>query len=382
MTDPLLDAVAAISDKSPAIKRFAGMAAARIIALEAAPPTPEPPPPADASRGGIGRQSLGAPIPAGTAGRYDVVMTDEPNVAAALAQSPRAARTLVYMAACDVHESLNYGVDYATAKANGWLLVNAVGVPLRNFGYPANYIGDVGHDGYREAWFDHVSSLLGARQPSGVYVDDVLGDPQLLIGGGYPAKYPTREAWQAAMAGFVQYVGDRLRALGWYVMVNATAFTPNDPASNTPANDVVWWQLIGRHVSALQREYWQQDPGNVDQVFTSDTAKGWLGQWAAWQALPGVARALGCDFHALSYGSAATLDYIRASFLLTWDGHAGAVIAASATTPLNTLVLGQPLGAAVNTNDVWTREFDHGRVTVGTRTGTALITASGVSGAA
>jgi len=44
MTDPLVDAANAISDKSPAIKRFAGLAAQRIIAL-GTPPSPPPSPP-------------------------------------------------------------------------------------------------------------------------------------------------------------------------------------------------------------------------------------------------------------------------------------------------------------------------------------------------
>jgi hypothetical protein len=45
VTDPLLDAIAAVSDKSPQIKRALGLAAQRIIALEKAPAPPPTPPP-------------------------------------------------------------------------------------------------------------------------------------------------------------------------------------------------------------------------------------------------------------------------------------------------------------------------------------------------
>lgn len=370
-----MDAIAAVSDKSPAIKRALGLAAARIIALEALPPAPPAPPPAVASRGGIGVQPLGQPVPAGTAGRYDVATTDESNVAAALAQTPPAARTLVYMAACDVNAYENYGVSLAQAAANGWELLDAQGRALVNVGYPTNLIGDVGSDGYRQAWVAHVAAVLDRLKSSGVYVDDVLGDTQGLIGGGYPAKYPTRAAWQTAMAGFVEYVGTRLRALGWYVSVNASSFTPGDPASNTPANDTAWWTMLGPHVDGLQREYWQQSPANVDQVFTTDTAKGWTGQWAAWQTMPTLARSLGCDFYALSYGSAATLDYIRASFLLAWDGKTGAVIAAGTDPPRNLANLGAPLGAASVTGSVWSRSFERGKVTLDSLRGTATVAA-------
>lgn len=370
MTDPLIDLANAISPKSPAIRKFAQEAAARIVALD------KPPPPPSTTRGGIGVQPLGQPVPAGTAGRYDIVVTDEPNVSAALAQSPPASRTLVYMAACDVNAYTNYGVSIEQAAANGWELLDAQGRALVNVGYPANLIGDVGDDGYRLAWLQHVNEVCRRLGADGVYIDDVLGDTQVLIGGGYPAKYPTRTAWQAAMAGFVEYVGDRLMALGWYVMVNASAFTPGDPNSNTPANDAAWWRMIGQHVSGLEREYWQQNPTNVAQVMTDDPAKGWLGQWAAWQTLPALARTLGCDFYALSYGSAATLDYIRASFLLTWDGKTGAAIAAGQDPPRTLTNPGQPTALAQHVTAVWTRAFERGYVRLDAMNGAATVGAA------
>lgn len=331
---------------------------------------PVPPAPST-SHGGVGLLVLGQPPPAGV-GRFDLYGTDEGNIPAALAQTPQASRTVVYMAAPDVASVGSYGVDYGTAKMNGWLLNDAAGKPLVNVGYPSNFIGDIGSSSYRQSWLAHV---LGVAQKygCGVYIDDLLGDSQGLIGGGYPPKYPSRAAWQAAMAGFAQVVGDGLKAQGIYVMANANAFTPGSPGSNTAADDTAWWKMVGPHLNGLMREYWQQNPNAVDQVWLDEPALGFTGQWASWQTLPSVARSVGCDFYTASYGSAATLTYIRASFLLETNGHDGAVLGAGFGQQLPLTNLGAPLSAKSQAGSIWTRKFERGTVSLDALAGKATL---------
>ena len=373
VTDPLVAAADAISTSSPKTRAFAQLAAQRIIALEHPPaPTPTPTPTPTPSRGGIGFQAYGHAPPANVAA-YDLAILDQANVPAALLQIPRAGRTLVYMAALDVNAATCLGVTLAEAEQNDWLLRDAAGVPLLNAAYPANRLGDVGTDGYRARWAANVYGIVTALGCDGVYIDDVHGDWTLIAGGVIPAKYPTRSAQQAAMAGFIGTAARTLRNAGLYVAVNAKSFTPGDPKSNVATNDAAWWRLIGPNVSALVYEYWQQNPNAVDQVFTSDPAKGWLGQWPSWQILPSVAREVGADFWGLVYGSPATLDYARASFLLSQDGTRGGIVAADSSLAWTKGNLGSPLGGPSFVGSKWSRKFERGTVTLDSLAGTATI---------
>ena len=61
-----------------------------------------------------------------------------------------------------------------------------------------------------------------------------------ITGGKFPAKYPTKEAWADGLASFLAYVGPALKAKGYYVAVNADAYTPNNGSANDGSLHAAW----------------------------------------------------------------------------------------------------------------------------------------------
>lgn len=293
--------------------------------------------------------------------------------------------SLVYHSGTSVNTQWDAGVPYAVARDRGWLLTDAAGTLLVSLQYPTNFIGDVGSDAYRAEFARRVGDHAVSTGVDGVYIDDVVADISTMS-GRFPAKYPNREAWEDAMAGFVQTVGTRLEARGLYVLVNAHKWVEGNPDSNNGILEAQWWSRIGRSVSGLQSEYWLQDATNVSRVRSTGSA--WWQNWDGWQRLVSVAQGMGADFVGYTYGSATDVRAMRfgkASFMLDWDGAGGAFIYQPTEdgdpwNPAWTTDLGRPSGPkAALAPGVWTRRFERGSVVVNATTTATTVTLDGIA---
>jgi len=298
-------------------------AASHAIAAPAVKPSPKKPPPGPLLQGaGIIRwPSL---YPKGTGyERYSYVIVGRDDARAA-GRLPGI--SLVYMSGTSVQVSWSTGVSYQEALVRGWLLKDASGAYVKNIHYGA-YIGDIGDVAYQQRFVSNVAAFLRATKTKGVFIDDVLGHPGLLTGGGFPAKYPTAEAWENAMVSFVAAVGPELKTRGYYVVTNALKFVSQDVRSETGELTAEFWKRIAPYVNGLMSESWLQNPNDAKQLRAVGTR--WYENWSGWQNLAGVAQGSGRDFFGVMYGSAddlRTMRFGRANFLLDWNGRGGAFI--------------------------------------------------------
>lgn len=278
-------------------------------------------------------------------------------------------RSLVYFSGTDVNTRWNTGVPYDEARRRGWLLRDEAGNLLVNRSYPSNYIADVGSPAYQRAWLDHVSRILRQNGDDGIFLDDVLLDLEPLA-GTEAAKYPTAEQWAQAQLSFVRAVGDGLRAKGYYVLVNASAYVPGSPSASNGSGTISWWRRIAPYVSGLTNEYYQETSNGSDTLRTYGSA--WYQAWSGWQRLMATTQALGKDFFGVTYGpadDARRMSYGKASFLLDWDGGGGAFIyqPSDRQDPWNgawTRDIGRPEAPKRRVGTAWLRTYTGGIVLV------------------
>jgi hypothetical protein len=290
-----------------------------------------------------------------------IVSPDDAPAAAALP-----GRSLVYFAGPDVNTQWNAGVTYNQATANGWLLKDASGNLLVNSGYPNNYVGDIGNSAYQTQWVSNVSAFLASSGVDGVFIDDIIRDPRPLA-GTYPAKYPTQAAWEAAMVSFVKAVGPALKAKGYYVLINATGYTPGDADSDNGSLTAQFWQELGPSVNGLCTEYWQQTAEGSYTLRASGTSS-WMQNWDGWQRLVSTAQSMGDDFVGLSYGATGdtrTMMYGAASFLLEWNGSGSSYMFnpldnSDPWNPVWTTSIGSPAAAKRRVGAGWMRRYTAG----------------------
>ena len=212
---------------------------------------------------------------------------------------------------------------------------------------------------------DYLASVRGA---DGVFIDDVLADI-LPLSGKYPAKYPNQAAWENAMASFVSVVGPALKARGFYVLVNAHKWLSGNGDSDTGVLQAQWWQRLGPYVSGLHNEYFIQNSTNVSQLRGDGSA--WYDNWSGWTNLIAVTQSMGRDFFGMTYGSTGNtqaMRYVRASFLLFWNGGAGGVLYQDESgDPWSTewtADLGTPSGGRFAVGVGWRRAYSGGTVLV------------------
>lgn len=229
MSDPLVDQANAISDKSPAIKRFALTSAARTIALEqtvaALTPPVVPPvtPPATTRRhvgnGYIlfreGNQWAGGD-PALYNSRYGAVIVgygndfDAGQLSGALGFS--------YRTAVEVEDTTNisdsqFGVSLAQATTAGAVLHDGSGTALHPS--PGVYAGDIGNPAFQKVWVQNELARLAKENEHAVFIDNVVpacwfGTPAGMYGG---------LSFADAYVSFVQYVAVNMP--GVYVIANS-----------------------------------------------------------------------------------------------------------------------------------------------------------------
>jgi hypothetical protein len=312
--------------------------------------------------------------------RYDSIFVGYGDVDAAAALT---ARSLVYKGGVDVTDTTNTdpglnisGVPYKQALANGWLLKDSSGNLIRPANGANTWFGDVGNSAYQKAWADNVSNFLTAHGADGVFIDNVLCSFGGLSNGVLPAQYPTDTSWATAQAAFLAYVGPALKAKGLYVAVNGYCYGPDDGSANT-----AWWTRIAPYVDGLMTEDFEQNPGNLAQLFFNSPTTSWMGNWLGKLEVIKAAQSAGKAAYALSYGAGsntALMTYTKASYLMVWNGKGGGYIfnPLDSTDPWNlawTAPVGQPNGAMTQVGGAYVRDFTTGYVVVNPSTGSVTV---------
>jgi len=277
--------------------------------------------------------------------------------------------SLVYMNASTLYTGWSTGVSYQEALQNGWLLKDANGAYVMNEQF-GGFIGDAGDRGYQERFAANVADYLKRNRIDGVFIDDVVATA-VAISNAAPSKYSSHEAWEEAMVSFVANVSAKLRARGFYVLVNASAYIPDASAQTTVASYARFYKRLAPHVDGIMTEYWMQNPVEVTRM--RSVGQNWYELWDEWQALASVTQSLGADFFALTYGAGGdrrAMRYGRASFLLDWNGRGGAFIwdmtdRADPFHPVSVKQLGLPVSPKVQlAPGVWKRRYEKGVVIV------------------
>jgi Hypothetical glycosyl hydrolase family 15 len=297
-----------------------------------------------------------------------VVVDDGDALAAGVRRLP--GKTLVYMNGTSLPERYFTGVSLTQATRRGWLLEDESGATIMNETY-GHAVGDFGDPAYQQQFVKNVAARLKRTKNDGVFLDDVVAFPRSLTGGPLPTKYPTPEAWEDAMVGFVAAVSKGLRARGYYVLVNPSKFVGGDVRSDTAEHMTNFWKRLAPHADGLMCEYWLQNPHELTQMRAIGTA--WYEYWSGWQSLVNVAQARGVDFFGLFYGATTDVQpmrYARANFLLDWDGAGGALMfeATNRADPFHPMwvkQVGVPVGRKEEVRPgVWTRRYKHALVIV------------------
>ena len=314
MSDPLLDAIAAVSDKSPAIKRALGLAAQRIIALEAVvtPPPPPPPPPPPASGKPFTLFRYGASFNQGTPSTYGqhyanvVVGYGDDNKGATVAP----ARLLDYRTSLELTDSTDAGaslagVTLAEATQFGWALRDSSGSLIYDPKWMTHY-GDVGNAAYSARWCANVGARMQTYNLPGLFLDNVTALRGDFGGVANATAWSSDAAFEDAVAAHI----GRMRAAlpGAFLMANA----------GRARDRVAWWKrLAALGVNALVVESFDGSDAHI--------------------ALIQAAQNAGAEAWALVYGdpASAAVRALAVKFASVTNGRGGFAVNSSGPDPWN-----------------------------------------------
>jgi hypothetical protein len=334
---------------------------------------------------GLSRLALGDDAKIGTANlpRYAYVLLSvtESNYIPAIKKASPRTKVLGFQTAMeavdyclpdhmlDCPSPISYQQAVAHDKANPsdpWLLYSASKRSMTMPHYPENHLANVGSASFQRRWVANAVRTLRAHHFEGVYIDSVLGNFSDI--GPRPPLYPTDASWESAMRKFVAYVGRTLKAKGFYVLINTYKSGPNDGSA-----DIAWWASLAPHVSGLQAEYWQQAANPPNAQFDTNPCC-WTGHWVNWLKLADAAQKNGADFFTVNKGTSTNtklMTYLRASYLLVWNGRGGGFSYAHEPTtnldpwhPAWTTDIGKPSGSRYQVGLAWRRNYSKGTAIV------------------
>jgi hypothetical protein len=258
--------------------------------------------------------------------RYSVVLSDIGNMDQA-ATLP--GKSLVYACGDNMYYGQAYrcSLNWNDVAANNWVLKDAAGnyVTYGNCG-SGQYVLDIGDPGYQQAFVNGWLQILAAHPGNeGIWIDDMHGSRIYWCNNS--AKYPTDAAWRGAVLSFLKAVSDGLRSHGYYVATNSQMYDPDQTYGDQSTGDqALWWfSQVAPYVDGLNAEDWQYASGSVRINGTQ-----WYQHWDGWQRLISKAQSLNKDF-LVQDGNAmpcseTVSSYLRASFLLEWNGGTSAFV--------------------------------------------------------
>jgi hypothetical protein len=296
--------------------------------------------------------------------RYGVVVVGYGDDASAAALPT--AKALTYKGGVDVVDCASAdaclgGVTYQEASANGWLLRDSSGTPVR-VGTYGNYGGAIGNPAFQQRWISNVLARLNSKGLDGVFIDNVTCTPFFTT---TPTLYPDKASFSAAYISFLTAVHAAFQAQGKYMLTNTFCYGPDDKSANN-----AWWTQVAPLTDGLITETFEQNPNNYADVFYECPTCSWLGNWKNNLTVLDIANAAGKDAFALSTVTpgSAQAKYTRASFLLKWNGTSGGfAVNLGGTDPWDpnwTYDVGTPTGAMTASGAAYYRTYSKGKVIV------------------
>ncbi len=254
------------------------------------------------------------------------------------------------------------GVGFADAAATHpeWFLKDTTGARME-WPWDGHWWMDVADPAYQARWLQNVRAELAAGPWDGVIIDNVMASPEWYLEGRTIAKYPTKATYSAATESFLRAVAPQLVSTGKLVLGNIS--------DASPATWDRWTALLSG--------------ANHEHSFS--WSGGELYGGASWlervQEIERTQRA--GRIHTATSSATSTdlraLTYLRASWLLAWDGGASGsaqmVALSDRRDPWNDVVgqdLGQPVTARTAVGGAWKRDFTGGTAVV--NPGTTSVT--------
>jgi hypothetical protein len=254
------------------------------------------------------------------------------------------------------------GVGFVEASSHPeWFLKDTTGARME-WPYGGHWWMDVADPGYQQRWLANVKADLAAGPWDGVVIDNVMASPEWYLGGRTIAKYPTKAAYEAATESFLKAVGPQLTATGKLAIGNIS--------DAWPATWDRWTALLsgGNHEHSFSWNNGVLYGGND-----------WLARVEEIERTQRAGRIHSATSEATSTDVRA-LTYIRASWLMAWDGGAsGSVQLVSLkdrTDPWNDVAatdLGLPVGPRRLVGGAWRRDFTGGTSLVNPTSSTLTV---------
>lgn len=315
--------------------------------------------------------------PATTAARYVIVRDDTatgpPDLAAIRAANP-GAQVLVYKNAaftlwdpesegtdpatgeprCPYAPFQGGGVDYCAADPNeSWFLHSAADptVRLTSAGYAGQWAMNPAEPGYRDAWEVAVLARLQDANRNGllnegpddrydgVYLDDVNVRPGHGLAETGIAEAPAVEgsvedvpAYRDGIVGFVDQIAGAVRDQGFLVMANVDA-NIEDQTQRDAALDIAADLDVYNQERFMRLYFERPKSGEAIDVLSTDPPRRGTIAWSSVLGFMGAVQDTGAGFSGIAYGrdggtgNELAQRYIRASFLLGWNGADGSALA-------------------------------------------------------
>lgn len=296
-----------------------------------------------------------------------------------------------YASGAQVWDGSDVSYSKSFARSHGWLLHNAAGAEISYGSGGSGLLVNPGNADFQTNEIAELQLFLNA-QPwvDGIYFDNFMMDMRDFPGVDYPIYnqsgvllFSNPDQYQTAQISFISQVGAALKSMGKRVSVNAKGLIPGDNRSNDATLTNLWMDRYAPYVTSMGAEYWQQRSTDHSVFLTGGDQ--WYHQWDSWQTVQTHARADGIEFWPLDYISNSELPqcrYLRASYLLEWDGHGNTMYTPWTLTQdiWNTCTAfnpGLPTGAKTQLQaGVWRRDFASGYVIINTTA--ASVTIGGV----
>jgi hypothetical protein len=281
------------------------------------------------------------------------------------------------------NDEWNAGVWYSIAKANGWLLHDLSGNEIYYGSGGNGRLTNPGLLGFQQEWVKEMTAYLQSTGADGVFIDNFGVWPPVNGSPWNIKEISNQAAYQAAQLSFIKYVGGALKAEGYYVMVNGMAYIPGDNGSDDGTLSKAWIDQIYPYINGYFVEYWQE---NGSDFRLRGLGVEWYNHWDAWQSVMAYAQSKGLDFHGEVEAGATDLQedrYVRASFLLEWNGGGGSFMPSPTSASdnwNNVLAINPGLPSAAKTQiatNIWRRDYTNGVVVVNPTASTVTVSLSG-----
>lgn len=267
-------------------------------------------------------------------------------------------------------------ISEAECISNDWYLRDAAG-PLRNTQFGNVILADPGIPAYRQRWAEATLQNLAAHGSDGFWADDAA--PTLVfMAGRRSSNYPTDAAYASALLGFYQYQKSYFNSRSLKTGYNAL-ITLDDSGSLFNA----WCLQVGQGGSAadvMTAEYWMSRGG----AYIRSAGSNWDQNWNQWRIPHQTCNTYGMGFFPLDEWIDNTYKaFTLGSFMLDWNGNPmsahifrrGPDLEEWTTAYAQAVALGLPTAAAVHQgNNIWTRQFQHGSLSVNANSGQQAAT--------